>query len=72
MQIDTTNKEAKGEVKTRTEVLAEQRVEKGNKKEKNKVPKLFKEFYAKKGHQANFMKKNGKLVEVEYNKEYGM
>jgi hypothetical protein len=74
MQIDTTVQQKKGEVKTRTEVLAEQRIEKKTKKAggKDKIPKLFKEFYAKKAHQANFMKKGGKMVEVEYSKVYGM
>lgn len=70
MQIDTTTHQDRGEVKTRKEVMAEQRLEK--KKGKDKVPKLFKEFYAKKGHQANFMKKDGKMVEVEYSKAYGL
>jgi hypothetical protein len=71
MQINTVQK--KGEVKTRTEVLAEQRIEKKTKKAgKDRIPKLFKEFYAKKAHQANVIKKDGKMVEVEYSKVCGM
>lgn len=54
-------------------MIAEQRIEKKTKKSgHDKIPKLFKEFYAKKGHQANFMKVNGKMIEVEYSKVYGL
>ena len=79
MQIDTNQSRKPNEVKTRKEVLAEQRVEKKNGKKQTKaekadkrIHKQLKELYAKKGHQAVFQRKNGKLVEIEYNKEFGM
>lgn len=46
---------------------------KGRKKNsKNKVDKALKEFYAKKGQTANFIKINGKDVELEYDKQHGL
>ena len=57
MQIDTTQRKNQAEIKTRKEVLAEQRVEKKNGKKLTKAEKAdkriskgLKEFYAKKGH----------------------
>lgn len=47
MQIDTSVPKDQGEVKTRKEALAEQRLDK--KGRKAKVEKPFKEFYALKG-----------------------
>jgi hypothetical protein len=48
MQIDTSVPKDQGEVKTRKEALAEQRLDK--KGRKAKVEKPFKEFYALKGY----------------------
>lgn len=68
-------------------MLAEQKVEKhllrgkqGDKNDKKKqktaldrVEKRLKEFYAEKKHQPRFeKKKNGELVEIQYDKEHGM
>lgn len=79
MQIDTNQRRVPVDVKTRQEVLAEQRVEKKDGKKLTKeerankrVSKVLKDFYAKKGHQAVFKRENGKLVEIEFDKEYGM
>ena len=69
MQINTMQK--KEDVKTRTEVLAERSLNNKGKKG-TKIDSLLKDFYAKKNHSAQFMKVNGKNVEIEYNKEYGM
>lgn len=64
MQIDTTTQRKQNvEIRTRKEVLAEQRVEKKNGKKLTKAEKAdkriskgLKEFYAKKGHQAVFQR----------------
>jgi len=55
MQIDTNQRvDARGEVKTRKEVLAEQNLRRKSKKKNGKKLKYdekpFKEFYAKKGY----------------------
>lgn len=51
----------------------EQAIEaKSKKHKKEKIDQRWKEFYAKKEHTATFMKLNGKTIEVEYNKEYGL
>jgi len=94
MQIDTTgsrvqagsgNREER-KVKTRTEVLAEQKYErklarkarKKGKAEKDpndprtQLRKKLKDFYAQQGFTPQFKTENGRQVEIEYDKEHGL
>ena len=86
--IDTTSAGQNRAVKTRDEVLAEQRFERRNerKNKKNKkkgaqadpndprvwAKKQLREFYSKQGHTPTYKTVDGKQVEVEYDKEHGL
>jgi len=66
MQINTSDKVKASEPKTRKEVMLERKVEKKTKKNKheNRIPEVLKKFYAEKGHDAKFVKRNGQMIEI--------